>query len=151
QFIRALTTGGKPTGADTIVFGEFQGKAAFSAVSADSLVEKGFVRTTGDDAVFYGPDAYVLTAPAFLSQHCFRLERRKDRPNLLGLGFEPVRGRRLPDIEGALWLDEQTGALRFIEYGFTNLTDRFDRQIAGGRTDFEQLANGAWIVRAWEL
>ncbi len=151
QFVRALNSGGKPTGEDTIVFGVLHGKAAFAALSADSLVEKGFVRPAGDAALFYGPDAYVLTANAFLSQHCFKLERKKDRPGLIGLSFEPLRGRGLTDIEGTLWLDEQSGALRFIEYGFTGLSGNFDRRVSGGRTDFEQLQNGAWIVRYWEL
>lgn len=141
----------KEVGAPEWKFSTTSGNRAFSAAPPDSLAKYGYVQSREGETFLYGPDAELLLSHSFLTQHCFRLERRNDRRGLLGLGFTQVRGRELPDIAGVLWLDEQTGALRFIEYGFTNLDHYADRRYAGGRTEFEQLPNGAWIVRRWYI
>jgi hypothetical protein len=124
---------------------------AFETAPIDSLIAEGFVQMQDGQHVFFGPDAAVLTADAFLEHHCFRVERSRDRPGLVGLAFEPLRGRRVSDIRGELWLDERTGALRFVDYGFVNLGVSVDRRAAGGRTEYQRLPNGAWIVSRWEI
>jgi hypothetical protein len=132
-------------------FGVSAGKRAYRSAPADSLALRGYVQDRDSTTFLYGPDAELLLSNTFLAQHCFRLERRNDRPGLIGLSFQPISGRRLPDIQGTLWLDEKSAELRFIEYGYTNRDHYLDRRYAGGRTDFERLPNGAWIVRRWYI
>lgn len=139
----------RPAGNTIYRFKNSTGKQAFSSEKADTLARYGYIRDRAGDVYLYGPDAELLLSNSFLSQHCFKLERKADRPGLLGLGFEPISGRRLPDIKGTLWLDERTAELRYIEYGYTGRALFEDRRYAGGRTEFEQLANGAWVVRRW--
>ncbi len=139
--------------ADEIMSFELMGGTqAFHAAPVDSLIQLGFVqRRNNEHFDFFGPDAELLTSSAFLDQHCFWVARQRNRPGLIGLGFEPMRGRRTSDIRGVLWLDEQTGALRFVEYDFVNLGFTVDPRYAGGRTDYQQLSNGAWLVSRWEI
>jgi hypothetical protein len=127
------------------------GKRAFFAHNADSLAQFGYVQDRGGDTFLYGPDAELLLSNSFLNEHCFHLVRRANRSGLLGLAFEPVSRRRLPDIRGVLWLDEKTAELRFIEFGYTNRYMYDDQRYAGGRTNFRQLPNGAWIVQDWYI
>lgn len=138
----------RPARAPEMRFASRGGTRAFSAISPDTLSRYGFVRDEGDGVRLYGPDAEVLLSDVFLDDHCFWLERRPDLPGLIGLGFEPAPGRRVPDIRGALWLDEKTSALRFIDYRYVN-REHFESPYAGGRTEFEHLPSGAWIVRKW--
>ncbi|HUF51057.1 MAG TPA: carboxypeptidase regulatory-like domain-containing protein [Longimicrobiales bacterium] len=151
RFERELDRGLRPVGDEIMSFDAMYGQRAFSTLPADSLAEFGFMQRDGDVLNFFGPDADVLLDPLFLAQHCFRVTRERDRPGMVGLAFEPMRGRDVPDIEGVLWIDEASGALRSIDYQFTNLGFRVDSRYARGRTVYEQLANGAWIVRSWEL
>jgi hypothetical protein len=57
--------------------------------------------------------------------------------------------RRLPDIEGVLWLDRETAELRFLEYQYTNIPATLSSENIGGRVEFEALPHGLWIVRRW--
>jgi carboxypeptidase family protein len=151
MFERELTAALDTVGPEEMDFKTIRGWGAFGALAADSLSRFGFVQRSGENVLYFGPDAELLTTPEFLDQHCFRLERSSSRPGLLGLTFEPRRDRRLPDIKGALWLEEATGALKYVDYEFTNLEFSVNRRFANGWTNFEQLPNGAWIVRHWEL
>ena len=135
---------------ERMLFDLVEGRRSFSAHSSDNLAQLGFVQPAGTGLAFYGPDAELLISPEFLDRHCFRLQRSNAQPGLLGLAFRPMRDR-VPDIEGALWIDEQTGALRFIDYRFRNLSISVDARFANGRTDFLQLPNGAWIVSRWTM
>jgi carboxypeptidase family protein len=159
-FERELSAALDTVGPEEMNFGTIHGKATFGSIPADSLSRFGFVQQSGEDYLFFGPDAELLTKPEFLDQHCFRLQRSATRPGLLALAFEPRRDQRLPDIKGALWLDEASGALKFIDYEFTNVrfslggfggTATVNPRFANGRTEFEQLPNGAWIVRRWHI
>jgi hypothetical protein len=127
------------------------GKNAYVAANPDSLADFGFMRTRDDGTWLYGPDATVLLSNSFLSVHCFRLVRRNDRRGQIGLAFEPVAGRRVPDIAGTMWLDENSARLRHVEYMYRNVPYYDDTRYGGGRTEFEQLPNGAWIVRRWHV
>lgn len=135
------------------------GRTAFHAVSpfasrpATQLASEGYVVPgPGTDLLYFGPDADVLLSSTFLDQHCFRLTEDVDRPGRIGLAFEPVLDRLLPDIRGVLWLDRVTAELRHLEYSYTRLPwrgippDRF-----GGRVDFERLGTGDLIVRRWRI
>ena len=139
----------KDTRAPKIEFASRAGRNAFVAANVDSLADLGFMQIRDDGTWLFGPDANVLLSNTFLSLHCFRLERRADRRGQIGLAFEPVAGRRVPDIAGTMWLDESTARLRHVEYSYRNVANYEDNRYAGGRTEFEQLPNGAWIVRRW--
>lgn len=125
------------------------GNKAFAAISPDTLSQYGFIREESDGVRLYGPDAELLLSDVFLQDHCFWLERDPKLPGLIGLGFEPAPRRRVPDIRGVLWLDEKTSALRFIDYKYVNKEHYENARYAGGRTEFEHLSSGAWIVRKW--
>jgi hypothetical protein len=102
--------------------------------------------------LYYGPDAEVLVADAFLDTHCFETRRGEaDAAGLIGLAFAPVRGRKLPDITGTLWLDPKTSELRYIEFTYTGIDGGLNVKGVGGRTDFRRLPNGAWIVDRWYI
>jgi hypothetical protein len=116
----------------------------------EELAEQGFVRRLDDGGwEYFGPDAQVLLSDAFLDTHCFRLALDATHPTLVGLAFEPVRRRGVPDIAGTLWLDRQTAHLRFLEYRYTWSPWPEMDGVARGRVEFEALPGGAWIVRRW--
>jgi hypothetical protein len=136
----------------------------FRALSAEQLAEGGYVRKEGREFVYFAPDAEVLLSDPFLDTHCFTLQRDEQNPGLVGLAFEPGRGRRLPDVTGVLWLDEKTAELRHVDYEYTRVevgegNDRRDwgartqveRHKWGGRIEFDRMPDGVWFVRRWSI
>ncbi|HEX2190288.1 MAG TPA: carboxypeptidase regulatory-like domain-containing protein [Longimicrobiaceae bacterium] len=124
----------------------------FVAVPVERLVSEGFVREDADSAIYYAPDAQVLLSDEFLQTHCFRVQQGGGQERgLAGLAFEPVRGRRLPDIRGVLWLDPATAELRHLEYTYTGLDLSGPVDRLGGRVEFERLPSGEWIVPRWRI
>jgi hypothetical protein len=121
----------------------------FAALTAGELAEAGWVHEQDGEVLYHGPDAHVLLADAFLDTHCMRAERRDaERSGLIGIAFEPVPGRSVPDVRGVLWLDEQSGELQHLAYTYTGLEGR--RIAEGtGRVEFARLENGMWVVRRW--
>lgn len=127
-------------------------RTPFHAESAEQLVSNGFVQLDGEEHVYFGPDAAVLLSDVFLDTHCMRLREGRDgSEGLLGLAFEPVEDRGVPDIRGTLWLDPDDSELRWLEYEYVELESVGIRGDAGGRVVFEGLPNGTWIVRDWEI
>lgn len=124
----------------------------FSTLPPDVLARDGYVHEDGDGETYiYGPSTDVLLSTAFQDTHCFVLRKHKDRPGLIGLGFEPVPGRRLADIEGVLWLDEASAELRTLEFRYRNIPDRLLRGEYTGFAQFQRLDSGAWIIERWWL
>ena len=123
----------------------------WSSLPVDDLLNDGFVRTEGEGSIYYAPDADVLLSDAFLDTHCMRLEPGEDESEgLVGLAFEPVDDRGVPDISGTLWVDPTSGELQWLDYGYEELdVPHADR--LGGRVSFEGLPNGTWIVREWSI
>ncbi|NIP58923.1 MAG: hypothetical protein GWM92_11430, partial [Gemmatimonadetes bacterium] len=98
------------------------------------------------------PDARALLSAEFLRSHCFRIvEGEDDEPSLVGLGFEPVEGREVPDIRGTLWVDRQTAELRRLDFEYTGLAGARNAEEVGGRVEFRHLPTGAWIVSRWRI
>ncbi len=129
-------------------------QAPYVSRPADSLVNGGFARITPRESLYWAPDAEVLLSDAFLDTHCFNLKTdAEDAPGLIGLAFEPVSGRRLPDIGGTLWLDLATSRLERLDFTYRNLD--LPRTILtsgiGGSLEFEALPNGTWIVNKWRI
>jgi hypothetical protein len=121
----------------------------FESLPAAGLAAEGYVRREGGETVYYIPDAHVLLSDEFLDGHCFGVVA--GRSGWVGLSFEPVPGRRLPDVHGVLWLDPATAELREMVFGYTGLSGSVAREGAGGRVEFERLPHGAWIVRRWAV
>ena len=127
--------------------------APFSSVAAEQLASEGYAVVDDDNTyTYYAPDANVLRDDSFLGTHCFRVVRdTRGHPGLVGLAFEPVRGRRLTDVKGTLWIDEQSSELRSLEFSYTNLPyDLYDERI-GGTVEFMPLPSGEWIVHRWQI
>jgi hypothetical protein len=128
------------------------GAQPFMSLSPEVLARDGFIHVEPDSIMYAAPDASVLLSDAFLDTHCFTLEeRREGGEQLIGLAFKPLSGRRLPDIEGVLWIGRQTLRLRSVEYRYVNLPWLIDRHNAGGEVYFRGLPNGTWIVNEWTI
>lgn len=116
------------------------------------LANTGYIEPQGDSLVYHAPDADVLLSGSFLDDHCFQL-RTAGAPaeGLIGLAFEPVRGRRVPDVEGVLWVDRGSAELRQMEWSYTRAPIPGPRGVPGGQMEFRRLPDGRWITSAWVL
>lgn len=124
----------------------------FVSAPAESLAAHGYVRPGRDSTAYYAPDAAVLLSESFTDRHCLRMVAGDDEhAGLIGVGFEPVRSRHLPDVKGVLWVDAATAMLRTLEFEYTSLPFHVSGHHAGGRVDFEQLPSGTWIVKRWVI
>jgi hypothetical protein len=122
------------------------------SLPAEDLQEHGYIRPTPEGGhLYFAPDARVLLSDAFMDDHCFTVEEgRRENEGLVGLGFQPVPGRTVPDVEGVLWLDRETAELRHLELRHTRHPYEIQTtRNLGARVEFEGLPNGAWIVRRW--
>jgi hypothetical protein len=123
------------------------------SLDAESLATNGFIqmRDTLEGPVYYGPDVAVFFSDAFLTSHCFRLlPGPKDESDLIGLGFEPLGGRKVADIQGVLWLHRRDGLSR-LEYGYTGMPPWVPKGTAGGVLRFDRLSVGRPIITGWSL
>jgi len=123
--------------------------APFGSLPPDTLTLVGFVRDNGEMAEFAGPDAALLLSDQFVSTHCFRAVPGEG--DLVGLAFQPVPRRRVPDVEGTLWVDRGTSELQLLEYTYTGLQGVLRNAGLGGRVEFSRLPGGAWIVSDWHV
>lgn len=125
----------------------------FASPPAAELSQKGWVQNTASGTFYYGPDPAVLVSDEFLGDHCMRLaqDAAAAGDSLVGVAFEPVGGRRLPDIRGVLWLDRASAELRRVEYTYTGLPTPVSHPRLGGTVEYARLADGPWIVRRWSI
>ena len=122
----------------------------FVGLSGDSLSRIGYRRTVGEVEYYYAPDADVLLSRAFSRDHCFGVvQGGRDRRGMTGIMFEPVAGRKIPDVRGTLWLDERTFELRLVEFRYTLLPPFEGADRVGGEVHFGKLASGAWVTSRW--
>ncbi|MYB05646.1 MAG: hypothetical protein F4Y07_09995 [Gemmatimonadetes bacterium] len=129
-------------------------RAPFVSIPAEDLAEKGFAQLSPSESVYWAPDADVLLSDHFLDTHCFRLGAAdEDRPGMIGLEFEPVPGRNLPEIAGTLWVHPETAHLERLDYRYRNLNlpDALVGADPGGTVQFQGLPNGTWIVDSWRI
>jgi hypothetical protein len=128
-----------------------RGASAQPFVAADParLIERGFVESRDGETWYYGPDANLLLSDEFSAVHCFRVVQ-SSTTDQIGLAFEPIRGRKVPEIEGTLWVDRATAELRTIEYRYRNLGRRTGPG-EGGRIEYSRLPTGGWIVSDWTI
>jgi hypothetical protein len=124
----------------------------FGSPDVGLLLERGFVQAQGSNSVFYGPDANVLLSNEFQDTHCFNVERRVvDGVSMMGLHFEPVRDRKLPEVAGVMWLEESGSRLRRVEFNYVNLSRELDVPDALGELTFRDLPNGTWLIEEWRI
>ena len=126
----------------------------YVSLPAEELMQEGFARLTPVESVYWAPDAAVLLSDEFLDAHCFRVRRDNNRaPGLIGLAFQPVPGRNLPEISGTLWIDPATSELERLDFFYENLNlpDALLAAPTGGTVEFQALPNGTWIVDSWRI
>ncbi|UCD23276.1 MAG: carboxypeptidase regulatory-like domain-containing protein [Gemmatimonadota bacterium] len=123
----------------------------FYTLSPAQRQEQGWVKEEGtEDATFDAPDAEVFFSDVFLQGHCFKLKRDKKQPGLVGLQFEPT-SRKVPDVNGTMWIDEASAELRWLEIGYENLRSHTRERYAEAKLEFGQLPDGQWFVTRWYI
>lgn len=122
----------------------------YASLPPGQLARAGFVIEERHDSVTYAaPDAALLLSEEFVSTHCFQAVPGEG--TLVGLGFEPIPGRKLPDVSGTLWVDRATSELKHIDFRYTGLPGILAKAELGGRVEFEQFHSGAWIPAYWHV
>lgn len=147
----------------------------YTTLPADVLARDGFV--SGDietGRTYYAPSVETLLAEPFVQTHCIQVsgDREVDGERWVGLAFEPVGGRSLPDVAGTLWLAADGSELREMDFRYVNVEvpvapqHRKDEGIPGGmlptprkvtpqgiggKVAFTRLPSGRWIIKDWRL
>ena len=153
-FVRQLDREGRKVESENRALAQGWAKAPYVSRPTDSLTAHGYARVTGEGSWFWAPDAEALLADSFLDTHCFRVVAGgDDAPGLVGLAFEPVSDRSVPDIAGTMWLDPSTARLRRLEYRYERLgvPPALLPAEPGGAVRFRELPNGTWIVDSWSI
>jgi hypothetical protein len=127
------------------------GRSTFVAVDAGDLAANGFIRPADQGFTYFGLDAATMLSEEFQRNYCLRV-RYSRGDDLVGLAFEPI-SRGSPNAAGTLWLDRETMHIRSLEYRYTRHPHIGDvpLDLFGGRVEFEQLPNGAFIVSSWHI
>jgi len=124
----------------------------YRSVPPEQLASDGYIAEREDGTWYYLPDAHTLRDEDFLDTYCFHVTRdERRRPGQIGLAFEPMSDRELPDVQGAIWLDEESSELRELEVRHTKVPYHVDDARIGGTVRFLMLPSGAWIVRDWQV
>ncbi len=122
----------------------------FRSRSVEELEENGYVVVEDDSVLYEAPDAEVFFSESFLQNHCFWLdEQSRGSGQAIGLRFEPVTGRNLPDVMGVFWLDRATGALERLELSYVNVGLWQRERGAAADVEFSRLPDGRWFVSRW--
>jgi hypothetical protein len=124
----------------------------YAAADPDTLARYGYVREMDDRGrEYFAPDEVVLLSRAFVQTHCFDAPKRDADATLAELRFRPVRGRRVPDVEGTAYVDTLSGELRRIDFRYAGAAHLvpYSARHAGGSVALQRLPNGRWIVSNW--
>lgn len=151
---RRLDRRGRTVQSEDRIYSELHAAAPYVSRPADSLRAEGFARYSPNESVFWAPDAEVLLSDAFLDTHCLLIRGgRNDEAGVVGVDFEPVPNRDVPEIAGTIWLDQETSRLRRLEFEYLNLgaPESLMDVEPGGRVEFHALPDGTWIVTSWSL
>lgn len=152
RFVRELDTRGRRVLSEQRRASQGYQEAPFESLPAETLVSEGFMRPDPEGDLYFAPDAKALLSDPFLDTHCLGLTSGTgETDGLLGVSFEPVEGRQLPEIRGVVWVDPMTGELRHVDYTYENLDPALRNDAVGGRVAFQGLPNGTWIVTDWRI
>jgi hypothetical protein len=122
----------------------------FVSQGGDSLSRLGYRRTIGEFEYYYAPDADVLVSSAFRRDHCYSVvEGRGERRGMVGIAFEPLASRRIPDVRGTLWMDGRTFELKLVDFRYTMMPEFDGSDRVGGEVHFGKLDTGAWVTSRW--
>lgn len=121
--------------------------------NAGEFARLGYVQRTAEGTTYYAPDPIVLLDSTFAATHCLSVRRdSRGHPDEVGVAFTPIAGRdTIPDIAGVLWLARAPLALRSLDFEYVGIDPVVRATRAGGRLDFETLANGVPIIRSWHV
>jgi hypothetical protein len=119
--------------------------------SPDSVATFGYALARDGQVTWFAPDAAILGSEGFVATHCFQLRAERADSGLVGVAFEPVRGRRVTDITGTAWLDAKTFELRSVDFQYTNLATAARERPFGGHVEFRRVSGGAWLIEAWRV
>lgn len=152
RFLRELDKAGRRVISEQRRANQGYLRSPFESLPAETLISEGFIKSDPEGDLYYAPDAAVLLSDAFLDTHCLGLTTgRGDAAGLLGVTFEPISGRNLPEIRGVVWVDPSSGELRHVDYTYENLDPALRSEAVGGRVVFQGLPNGTWIVTEWRI
>jgi hypothetical protein len=132
-------------------------RRSFQSAPVDELLREGWVRRgEGTDLQYFGPDLSVLLSPEFQRAFCFRVRAEGDRPERVGIAFEPEGRTSVPSIRGTLWMDRESMALEALEFHYTRhlLSPEMPpslHELFGGEVGFRALPDGRWVVERWVL
>ena len=124
----------------------------FRSLPATRLLAEGYAIVSADSSVFYAPDAAVLLSEEFREAHCFGLRRDDvEGEERLGITFRPQRPSEVVGIEGTVWLDEKSAALREVRLQYTGvpLPPGAEGRWVGANLVFDRLPDGPFYVRDW--
>ncbi|MGW8266220.1 MAG: carboxypeptidase regulatory-like domain-containing protein, partial [Longimicrobiales bacterium] len=152
RFVRELDTQGRRVLSERRRVTQGYQAAPFESLPAETLVSEGFMRTDPDGDLYFAPDAKALLSDPFLDTHCLGLvSGQGDTAGMLGVSFEPIDGRELPEIRGVVWVDPATAELRHVDFTYENLDPALRSEAVGGKVAFQGLPNGTWIVTEWRI
>ncbi|MDX1395274.1 MAG: carboxypeptidase-like regulatory domain-containing protein [Gemmatimonadota bacterium] len=126
----------------------------FEVPSGETFAADGFARFPGDSTIYLAPDAAALLSSAFHASHCFGLTRTDaDGEPRIGLTFTPRPDRAVPEIDGVMWLAEETAELRRVEFNYVHvpLPRGVNRRLLEGVVVFDRLPQGPFYVSEWRL
>jgi hypothetical protein len=138
--------------------GRFTG-SPFLSVPIDSLSEHGWVRPDprSNAVVWHVPDSEALLSSRFREEHCFTLRPHAERPDWVGVAFEPVRRDGPPGIEGVVWMDRVSAELRRLDFTYTDhplINQPIPApllELFGGEVEFRTLPDGVVVVEGWSV
>ncbi len=122
----------------------------YHTLTPSELLDGGFSRTTGDQTMFYAPDADLLLSDDFLATHCFGLTADPARGRI-GLTFTPMPSRTQTGIAGTLWMNRAEGELEEVEFEYVKAPYPYNRTRATGVVRFARMPRLGWIVGEWEI
>jgi hypothetical protein len=125
----------------------------FANRTPEQLSKQGYVRQSRREIIYYAPDHTSLLSTEFLTQHCFWTTTYDPsaETSLIGLAFEPVISRKLPEVRGTFWIDSISGELKRLDYYYTGVPTTDVIPDGGGRLEFQHLPTGAWIISNWYI
>jgi len=123
-------------------------------LSASTFAKRGYVSEDDGGRLYSAPDADVLLDESFAATHCFHMQMPDAaHTGQIGLSFTPVPNRpdSIVDIQGTIWLDRATPALRSFDFQYTSIEPAAARLPTGGHIEFRSVPNGVSFVERWAL
>ena len=126
----------------------------FTAARSVSLIGRsGFTSDGTGFHAYVGPDAETLIDDAFAQRYCVKMAPPdRDRPELVGLGFEPVvLDEGSVEMVGTVWVDTLARVLKDLNFRYLGLDRETEALKPQGRLSFRELPNGVVIIDQWSM